>query len=50
MRKEYNLKIITIFKENSESLEDIILKILNNNILFNSHIDIQNTTEYNKHK
>lgn len=51
MAKEYNLKVITEFNNDGEPLEDIIVKILNNNnIFFDAQIDFPNTTNYNKYK
>lgn len=50
MAKEYNLKVITQFNNNGESLEDIMIKILNNNIFSDAQIDFQYTTNYNKNK
>lgn len=50
MAKEYNLKIITQFNNTGESLEDIIIKILTNNIFSDAQIDFQDTTNYNKCK
>lgn len=50
MAKEYKLKVITQFNNNGESLEDIMIKILNNNIFSDAQIDFQNTTNYNKYK
>ena len=50
MAKEYNLKVTTAFNNDGEPLEDIIVKILNNNIFFDAQIDFQNTTNYNKYK
>lgn len=49
MAKEYNLHIITEFNNNGESLDNIIIKILNNNF-FSAKIDFHNTSEYNKYK
>lgn len=46
--KEYNLKVIIKFNNTGESLEDIIIKILNNNIFSDAEIDFQNTTNYNE--
>lgn len=48
--KEYNLKIITQFNNTGESLEEIMIKILNNNIFSDAQIDFQNTTNYNEYK
>ena len=48
--KEYNLKVITQFNNTGESLEDIIIKILNNNIFSDAQIDFQSTTIYNEYK
>lgn len=45
MAKEYNLDIITKFKDDGESLEDIIIKILNNNIFSDAQIDFQNSID-----
>lgn len=50
MAKEYNLKVITKFNDIGETLEDIIIKILNNNIFSDAQIDFQNTTHYNEYK
>ena len=50
MAKEYNLKVNTKFNNTGESLEDIIIKILNNNIFSDAQIDFQNTTNYNEYK
>lgn len=50
MAKEYNLKVITQFNNAGKSLEDIIIKILNNNIFSNTQIDFSNTINHNKYK
>lgn len=48
--KEYNLKVNTKFNNTGESLEDIIIKILNNNIFTDAQIDFLDTTKYNEYK
>ena len=50
MAKEYNLKVITKFNNIGESLENIMIKILNNNIFSDAQINFQGTTNYNKYK
>ena len=50
MAKEYNLKIITQFNNTGESLEEIMIKILNNNIFSDAQIDFRDTTNYNEYK
>lgn len=45
MAKEYKLNIVTKFKDDGETLEDIIIKILNNNIFCDAQIDFQNNID-----